>query len=410
MQHSPTDIKDRLLRGLDEEYNVVDMGVVAEVISILEKMPITKEALEVTRLGKCVNLLRKKTDCESLAKRAKNLVKRWRNLVDLSGASQQNGAAVEKSVNPHEPLVESVPRTHAANKRLRKAEDDSCETYEPQKKKSRINGLTRSQPVIANAEGECSRREEPVPVEYFPPAEVQVPQDPPMEPPPGPKKRGRKKGSKNRSTLLKAAGTVPVDDDPIKEKIASISRTPKVKTTQELVAMLGSKTGELDVNVVPKDRSSSLKNSLKKDQSLSSKYLSQEDIPSTPDKPSSPIIIDNDSPTIEKLEPPPEDPPPIPPPKFNTVEEILSQLPPIDIDAISWDETPVPSPPASPVVTVDDLERLHGECVEGLNGVWEHSAPPAPPQSETFREWQEMVHRRSYHNDLLRILPYTVID
>lgn len=420
-------------------------------------------------MGKCVNLLRKKTDNVQLAKRAKNLVKRWRDLVgDLTGASQQNGATVmeKKSAVAIEPLVEPVPRTHAANKRLRKTYDDEnerSENYEPQKKKARINGLTRSQPVIeadANAAGECSvaiAKELPVPVELFKPAEV--PDEEPAvveQPPPGPKKRGRKKGSKNRSTLLKAAGIKKPDDDIIKEKIASISRTPKVKTTQELVAALGSKTSDiLDIGAKPasstpvtKERSSSLKNSVSKletDQSLSrnsSKYLSRLAYESESSKrrdelrpvdreddkePGSPIIVVDNVPEDEETSPssripdklvnppPPEEPPPVvsEPSKFSTVQEIMSQLPPVDVDAINWDETPVPSPPQSPIATPEDLEQLHSEFVEGLNGVWEHSQLSSTQEQTsdtTFREWHEMVHRRSYRDELLRILPYTVID
>ncbi|XP_035225855.1 mediator of RNA polymerase II transcription subunit 26-like [Stegodyphus dumicola] len=98
MQHSPYEIKEKLLQALDHEYNVVDMASVLEVIAALEKAIITKEALEKTRIGKYINELRKRTNNEQLARRAKELVKSWRKLLPQN-PQRVNGEEVINSVS-----------------------------------------------------------------------------------------------------------------------------------------------------------------------------------------------------------------------------------------------------------------------------------------------------------------------
>lgn len=65
------------------------MDTVLHVISTLEKIQITKEQLETTRLGKYINHLRRKTTNESLARRAKSLLRKWREMVFIPQQQQQ---------------------------------------------------------------------------------------------------------------------------------------------------------------------------------------------------------------------------------------------------------------------------------------------------------------------------------
>lgn len=88
MQFTPSQLKQKLSEGLDDDYNVVNMPLVLEVISVLEKYPITREFLEETRIGRSVNEMRRKTSDEQLAKRAKKLVRSWQKVV--SGTSESN--------------------------------------------------------------------------------------------------------------------------------------------------------------------------------------------------------------------------------------------------------------------------------------------------------------------------------
>lgn len=458
MQQSPSEIKEKLLKALDKEYNVVDMAVVLEIVSILEKTPITKEALETTRLGKYINELRRKTTNESLAKRAKDLVRRWRDMIlpqtelptpvshqhngstriPSVGVSNRSGtASVRTNVmspamslpsNNTSPALsipsrgEAVPKTHAANKRLRK---ETSSPDKPPAKVPRLNGSTfRPDP------GECSRDSSDRASDGCEIISVVRHTD---EEALDPKKRGRKKGSRNRTSLSKENSQNKSSDDIVKEKIASIARTPRVKTTKELLADLRSKSGD----ILPAENQASLANcilpgademtrnksehiakflrsqsELENDDSIEILKTSREELrPSSESLPSHSSHGPAQTSTTSSIIAPSPAPEELP---ERTVEDILARLPPLDIDAIHWEDSQSPpgSPPHCKEITEEDVFRLHNEHIEGLNGCYDHSGIHNSGEEGrgNFCEWHEMVSRTSYNGELLHILPYVVID
>jgi hypothetical protein len=95
-----------------------------------------------------------------------------------------------------------------------------------------------------------------------------------------------------------------------------------------------------------------------------------------------------------------------------TVEDILAQLPPIDVDAVCWDESMTEGTdseaPVVKKVTEEMITKFHTQHIENLNGNVNEGA--SCDDSDNFREWHETVSKRSYQGDFLHILPYVIID
>ncbi|OWF46211.1 mediator of RNA polymerase II transcription subunit 26-like [Mizuhopecten yessoensis] len=120
MQCTPVEIKEKLLKALDEDNNVVDMAGVLAVITVLETYPITREALEQTRIGRTVNELRRKTSNDQLAKRAKKLVRNWQKLISATPQSDHG------PVNGDKDNGETIARKHTQWSSLQGGDASSC--------------------------------------------------------------------------------------------------------------------------------------------------------------------------------------------------------------------------------------------------------------------------------------------
>ncbi|XP_059419683.1 mediator of RNA polymerase II transcription subunit 26-like isoform X2 [Carassius carassius] len=118
------------------------MVAVLDVITNLEKYPITKEALEETRLGKLINDVRKKTKDEDLAKRAKKLLRNWQKLIEpgqsdtpVRGVPNALGSANGGAHPCRTDTPPAVPPSSKVALEL-KTRNDIHNTYSPKAEKS----------------------------------------------------------------------------------------------------------------------------------------------------------------------------------------------------------------------------------------------------------------------------------
>lgn len=127
-------LKDSLSRAVDADYNVIDPESVLDIISQLERTPITRDQLQTTRLGREINTIRQKIDARKksagktgecsqsildIAQRAKKLLRSWQGLLntsqtDTNSLSSTNLPATPVPVPtpPPPPLPPSTPSTN----------------------------------------------------------------------------------------------------------------------------------------------------------------------------------------------------------------------------------------------------------------------------------------------------------
>lgn len=116
-----SEIRNRLARAVDDNGSVRDMDTAVEAISVLEKTPVTKEALEETRLGLHVNNIRRATRNSPLAKRAKNLIKSWQQMIEkketpfrVQRTRPETPNSLGSSPSPPEPPRDCIVHSHSS--------------------------------------------------------------------------------------------------------------------------------------------------------------------------------------------------------------------------------------------------------------------------------------------------------
>ncbi|KAH8385437.1 hypothetical protein KR009_007708 [Drosophila setifemur] len=111
-QNQIQQLTSHLSQALDQNYDVVNMDAVLSVICALEGTTITKEQLEATRLAKYINHLRRRTKNEHLARRAKSLLKKWREMVGIhQTTSDFNHQHSQITSQPIQPTIDFIKST-----------------------------------------------------------------------------------------------------------------------------------------------------------------------------------------------------------------------------------------------------------------------------------------------------------
>lgn len=328
----------------------------------------------------------------------------------LSVGRYDGTVSPSSSLSPggRDPKVESVPKTHVANKRLRKASPD---IGEPPAKSSKANGamfvdkprdvslppspLPCASATATSTEDEYSRLRDQTSTAAMAEDETStdchsavVTESVPQADPALPKKRSRKKANKKRVS----------EEDLIKEKLVAMSKTARVKTTEELVAGLNSRT-EASTSIKP-----SLSNNIHStDDDGVQASLAQSKIAAAEAAKLEHLKLDPET-RVER-----------------EIADIMAKLPPLNVDEICW-SSPEPSPASSPKpITEEDVDRYLQQKWDGVNGCMTHLPfKPEPEPSATdgigdnqnseFKEWHEMVARRTMNDDLIHILPYSIVD
>lgn len=369
MQQSPVEIKRRLLSALDNDNNVVDVSLVREIMATLEQMHITKEALETTRLGKHINEMRKKTQDVSLARRAKALVRRWRDMILPPSEPTAAPAAVVRRCSPPAPSCPSSASTSPGLPLPGRQPPSKSDVANKRKRKPVEAGWSR---VNGRQEDECSRDSITCEFNACPPTIDLCADD---DSPPAVKKPRRSRSAASEPSFAE-----------LNEKLALASR--RVKTTRELLSDLAERSGDGAL-------------------ALRASQFPERPAPCRPTpvrKPPTPANVHADKGELmqrflsEQSGPPSPVPNPQTPP-LPTPAEILARLPRLDEASIVWQEQETAPPP--PAVPPHEAHRLSREPLENVTGNSDWRG--------RFREWHETVLSGSQQYPL-PMLPYVITD
>lgn len=205
-----------------------------------------------------MNELRRNTTNESLAKRAKELVKKWRSMV----LPESNGQLQERKRPAKDSIITTTTTSSSSNnnKTTTMLENSSIAAQTnmvPSSiKRPRINGQTSEFEFSDNSNSSFKDviGQNTIPITELKQRDIIVVNsdsnsslpsggDPQLEQQ-LPKKRGRKKGSKNHKNLIDEAETS------FTNKMAVSRGNAKVKTTQELIASLQNKSTTLPLKPI----------------------------------------------------------------------------------------------------------------------------------------------------------------
>lgn len=183
---------------------------------------------QATRLGKHINILRRNTTNESLAKSAKGLLKKWKNTIlpELNGQLKQTtkeDVNLNELKNKKRPPKEKLENLTHKRTKLNGTNEFDFSDNSNSSFKDTINTNSdnkKEMVVLINSDSNSSIPD--------------IKNEPVLEPQ-QPKKRGRKKGSGNHRNLVDEAETS------FSNKMAVSRGNAKVKTTQELIASLQNK-------------------------------------------------------------------------------------------------------------------------------------------------------------------------
>lgn len=329
---------------------------------------------QTTRLGKHINELRRRTTNESLAKRAKDLVKKWRVLILPEANGMIKTASISSNERSNSPDVSQLksrkrPLKDKTEVNAKRAALNGQRDYEfSDNSNCSVKDLKKTDVIFINSDSNSSMPDQSN--DSFTTKSQSNDNSTFEETIQQPKKRGRKKGSKNHKNLIVAA------EESFSNKMSAISRNSKVKTTQELLADLQNRSAKPDIelraaqlteslsridqklnpqkkinqNVIPIKNEKGVKNdvkissnSIKSETDTIDKVKQENDGSlsrvSTPDV----VIVPSDDEIVDVVgtEPSKSTVAPLVPQPL-TIDGILSQLPPIDQGALDRsDEFPV---------------------------------------------------------------------